>query len=196
MKRTILVLLAALAVLLSGARQARADGITYTESDLASGVIGTTSFTNAPVTITFAGDTLNVTGSSGLFLNNVGTAEVMIDGITFRFTDSLQVFDYQLGAVAGIRDITVNPDILDTIDSSTFGTYDLTTAIGPITGIADFNLGTNYGTSGGALTFNFMDANSTFTATTTTPVPEPSSLLLLGVAIAGLVMVRYRGLVL
>jgi hypothetical protein len=196
MKRTILVVLAALAVLLSGARQARADGITYTESDLASGVIGTTSFTNAPVTITFAGDTLNVTGSTGLFLNNVGTAAVTIDGIgTFLFTDSLQVFDSQLAAVAGINDITVG-DILDTIDSSTFGTYDLTTATGPITGTALFNLDTNYGTSGGALTFNFMDANSTFTATTTTPVPEPSSLLLLGVAIAGLVMVRYRRLVL
>jgi hypothetical protein len=191
MRRTILVLLAAVAVLFCGAKRASADGITYTESSIASGSIGSTDFTNVAVTITFVGDTLNVTGSSGLFLNSLGTAAVTIGGIgTFAFTDSLYVFDSQPNSAVGISDSTV-VDVLDTLKNSAFGTYDLTTAIGPVTGTSGFNPGFAYGTAHGSLIFNTMDANSTFTATTSTAVPEPSSLLLLGVAaFAGLVVVR------
>lgn len=190
MKRTNLILVVAAILLFFGARQANADAITYTESGTATGSIGATNFTNALVTITFAGDTSNVSGVSGLFTNPVGTATVTIGGIgAFAFTDSLYVFDNQPYSVVGISDSTLN-DILDTFGNSAFGTYDLTTALGPVTGLSGFNLGSSYGTSGGGLVFGDMSANSTFAATTAAAVPEPSSLVLLGAAMAGLLMLR------
>jgi hypothetical protein len=196
MKRTNLILVAVAVLLFCGARQANADAITYTESGTATGSIGLTNFTNALVTITFAGDTSNVSEVSGLFSNPVGTATVTIGGIgTFAFTDSLYVFDNQPYSVAGISDSTLD-DILDTISSSALSTYGLTTAIGPVTGLSLFNAGSTYGTTGGGLVFSASDANgnssfptSTFAATTAA-VPEPSSLVLLGVAFAGLLMLR------
>jgi hypothetical protein len=195
MKRTNLILVAAAALLFCGARQANADAITYTESGTATGSIGLTTFTDALVTITFVGDTSNVSGGFGSFTNPVGTATVAIAGIgngPFAFTDSLYVFVNQAASVVGIADSTVN-DILDTINGSAFNTYDLTTSIGPVTGLSDSNAGTGstYGTSKGLLAFNNMSLNSTFAATTAAAaVPEPSSLVLLGAAIAGLLMLR------
>lgn len=191
MKRTILILVAAAALLFCGARQANADAITYTESGTATGSIGLTNFTDVLVTITFAGDTSNVTGASGLFTNSVGTATITILGITYAFTDSLYVFDNQPFSVVGIADSALPSDILDTINSSAFSTYGLTTSIGPVTGTSGFNRGTDYGTSAGNLVFGDMSATSTFTATgPAAAVPEPSSLVLLGAAIAGLLMLR------
>jgi len=193
MKRTNLILVAAAALLFCGARQANADAITYTESGTATGSIGATNFTDALVTITFVGDTSNVSGASGLFSNPVGTATVAIAGIgngAFAFTDSLYVFDNQSTSFVGIADFTLN-DILDTFGNSAFSTYGLTTSIGPVTGFSAFDPGSAYGTKDGLLVFSNMSVNSTFAATTTAAaVPEPSSLVLLGAAIAGLLMLR------
>jgi hypothetical protein len=189
MKRTNLILLVAAALLFCGARQANADAITYTESGTATGSIGATNFTDALVTITFAGDMTDVSGASGLFTNPVGTATVTIAGIgSAAFTDSLYVFVNQPYSVVGISDSTLD-DILDIFGNSAFSTYGLTTSIGPLTGLSGFNPGSTYGTSAGLLEFDTMSDNSTFAAATTA-VSEPSSLVFLGVALAGLLMLR------
>lgn len=193
MKRTFLVLLATVAALLCGARQANADGITYTESDTATGSIGGQGFTNALVTLTFVGNTSNVTSpSAGLFFNSVGTASVTIGGIgTFLFT-TVEVFDNQNVPFAGFDDASQGTFILLATTDPSFLTYDLTTGIGPITNGVTFNSGLSFATSGGSLILDSAGANSTFTATATTP--EPCSLLLLGMGIAGLFTVRGRRL--
>jgi hypothetical protein len=197
MKRTTLVLLAVLAMPLCGTRQARADGITYTESDPSvTGSIGKTLFTDAMVIITVVGDTSNVTSSGGHFKNGVGTtATVTISGLgTFEFTDAMSVFDNQTNSFAGVSDLTLTfpppgRDVLDTHNSA-FGTYGLQSDIGPLTGTAFFNSGVAFGTTGGPLIFTGVDADSTFSAR----VAEPSSLMLLCTAFAGVALVRRRRL--
>src|SRR6266481_3798061 len=106
MKRTTLVLLAALAMLFFGARQSYADGITYTVSDIASGSFNAMAFTDALVTVVALGDTSNVFPNpkvSNDFDNNVSSATVTISGFgTFTLLGPGQVFDFQAVTTAGI----------------------------------------------------------------------------------------------
>ena len=87
---------------------------------------------------------------------------------TARFTDSITVFSNPVGGfdgrgAAGIEDFTISRNILDT-GSPAFRTYDLKTAIGPITGQALFNGGSQFPTTLGD--FRLDNAvESTFTAT-------------------------------
>ena len=69
--------------------------------------------------------------------------------------------------------------------NSAFSTYDLMTAIGPITGTPFFNSGASFATDGGAFTI-ISSGDSTFEATTgISAIPEPSSLVLLGTGALG-----------
>src|ERR1700729_3411588 len=81
MKQTLFVLLATVAILLGAAAQANAGSITYQVSDISSGSIAGTAFSNALVTISFVGDTSNVTSRPEIFQNTVGTGSVTISGI-------------------------------------------------------------------------------------------------------------------
>src|SRR5690348_16425412 len=77
---------------------AHAGAITYTEQATATGSLGANSFTTALVTITFSGDTLNVTNPlTGIFRNMVGTATVTVAGIigAATFTDTMGAVDNQ-----------------------------------------------------------------------------------------------------
>jgi hypothetical protein len=177
-----------------GSTFAMASAITYTVSDTASGTLGATSFTGALVTVSFSGDTGTVfMSSAGFWENDIGTATVTIAGIgTATFTDAMFAFDNQAAIAAGIGDNTCvgcRASVLDTFNS-VFGSYDLMSAIGPISGAVFFRPDLSYGTTMGLLNFSSAGATSTFTATT---VPEPANLILLGTGLVSLIgFVRRR----
>lgn len=192
MKRAIW-LMAALAMLLGGVGQLQAEPITYTDSAIATGTLGSNSFTNALVTITFTGNTANVTGGGGFFTNTVGTVTVTVAGIgTATFTDSMDAFVNQTYSppAAGISDLTQAGSVLDTLNAI-FASYNLSTSIGPITGDSFIRPDLTFGTTSGGL--NLRSAgNSTFTASIAA-VPEPTSVVVFGMAtFAGAVYCGWR----
>jgi hypothetical protein len=196
--RTLIIALVLLGTLLWTSSPALADSATYTETAVASGSLGGASFSDALVTITLLGDTS--TSTTGIFgaLEVFGPATVTVEAIgTASFTDSLAVFDNPTFGAAGILDSNLGLfgfDVLDTIDPA-FGTYDLTTNIGPITGSSLFSPpDPNNGFNGFATTDgNFVLTNSgTSTFSASTAVPEPGSLFLLGVGLSGLFVARRK----
>lgn len=135
---------------------AHAAPITYVQTGTASGMLGTTSFTDAFVTVTVTGDTTNVVPEPfGAFdcpfcFVNVGTTTVNIPGVgTAIVTDPTGIWVF--GQPIDIDDNPATPDlpgvVIGTVDdppaldsfTGLGGTgsmallgYDLTTSIGPI----------------------------------------------------------------
>jgi hypothetical protein len=166
----------------------RAGMITYSDKVTASGSLGGTPFTDKVVTLTFTGDTSNVTGS-GFITNSTPTATVNIQGVGMAtFTDSMNVADKTDGAFF----FEDNGLVLVEIPNSVFTTYDLKSPLGPLafsnTLLNSISANTNAGTFMFTLTYN---GSSTLTATTTA-TPEPASLTLLGIGAAGLLGYGWR----
>jgi hypothetical protein len=174
---------------------AKASTITYTESATVTGSLGGTSFpANEVLTLTGTGDTTKVTSPGSLqFFNSVTasfTLSVSVAGVgSGTFTDAIQVFQASNGAAppgVGFNDSAAGGDILDTLNAA-FGSYALSTSIGPITGSSVIVSGTSP-TSVGALILTSA-GNATFTAVVT---PLPTALPLFATGLVGLVLLGWR----
>jgi hypothetical protein len=169
-----------LVALLVGGGVAQAGQIIYTIQGTGSGTLGGNPFTDALVSLMMVGDTGNVTGG-GLY-QNYGTVTLNVAGLgSATVTDAAYVFDNQGYSPGAVGFATAVGSILDTLDSA-FSTYDLTTAIGPITNTSFIRPDVTFGTTAGGFNISEM-GDSTFQAST---VPEPGALSLLGLGLAGM----------
>jgi hypothetical protein len=174
---------------------ASAGTITVVDSATASGSLGSTSFDDSLITLTLTGNTSGVANFGGGLFDLLPEAPVTINiaslDTTATFTDEVTVVVAETGEIAGFLDNTLlalnRPDDILSTTNSVFGTYDLTTSIGPVTG-AGFSGTSIFGTNEGGLQITAV-GESTFTATV---VPEPTTLTLMGLGLACLAVRRRR----
>lgn len=174
---------AALAAHLMSPASVKAAPIMYQYSAIASGFLGGSPFVDDPVTITAIGDTTLVTESlPGIFFNDA-SATVTVTGIgSGAFTNATVAVANQNFVQVGVSDRDQNQAILFSRSNPAYATYDLTTAIGPLTGAQLFNPGLDFPTTAGDFILNSV-GTVTFQATI---VPETSTITLAGVG--GLVL--------
>jgi hypothetical protein len=150
---------------------AQADFITYTESATATGALGSSSFTDALVTLTVVGNPFTPGLCTGVpnCTVNAGVISVDVSGVgTATLTDAHQGVIRADGALpaGGMADFTANRPVIYT-ESPVFATYNITESIGPITGTAFSDRGVVFPTSAGSFVLNSVVGNSTFTALST-----------------------------
>jgi len=199
MNRLVLAAVAVVA-LLGWVTPVHATPITYTETVLATGVLGVTPFTNALVTVTLSGNTTTVLSGSSPFgscspcYTNAGSTTVNVSGVgTGIFTDPMVVWDNGSGGIDSIAIVDAAiPGAVVYINNIAFATYDLTTSIGPISSPPGLFVHV-YPTTSGAFTMTSVGDTATFTATVRgAAVPEPASLMLLGSGVVTLAGRRFR----
>jgi hypothetical protein len=189
MVRRILVIAALLWI--SNLCQTHAGLITYTESVVATGTIGSQSFSDALVTLTLTADTSGITESSGVFSTSAAMATVNIASIgNATFTNDLVFFNEPGASEAGFEDFSAvgGSAVVLAIFSASLDTYELASPIGPITGDAH-NGGGSFATTLGTLFLQQPENSGTFTATIQS-VPEPTSIAMLGTGILTLAGLR------
>jgi len=176
---------------------AQATTITYTETGTASGFIGNDKFTDALLTFRAVGDTANAQLFGGSWINIVNSVDFTIEGIgPVTFTAAVdfvfsQPGDPTKGTSAGGGFSIGGIDVLGTINSS-FATYELTTAFGPITDIGDFfSCVSCIGTNLGNLELLSLNGDTTFTATIS-QTPLPAALPLFAAGLGGLGLLGWR----
>jgi len=170
--------------------RALADPIIYTEQAIATGTLGASDFIDTLVTITVAADTTGVTQARPGLLTNTGQASLSLGGVSAgQFLDPMSAFAFSdpFGSTLGITDATDFADLLDTSQPRGFS-YNLSSALPPVSGASLINAYLSFATSQGDLTL-FLAGDSHFSATVES-VPEPASLALLAGATALLILLH------
>jgi hypothetical protein len=163
---------------------------TYTETGVVSGSLNGVSFTDSLITITGSGDTSQITSDASGFFLALPLAFTLSGVGSGTFTDSMIVASNQDDHLAGFGDATQNRALLFTTNDA-FATYDLSTAIGPESGLAEYNHDFAFATSAGGLITRTFSGDATFTAFAGA-VPESSTWAMMLIGFAGLSFAGYR----
>jgi hypothetical protein len=184
-----------IALFLAIAATALAGPITLTFSGVATGTLGTTSFSDQPFTVSSTGDTSAVFLTSGPDYNLPAIGAVInIAGFsTATFTDATTWLDPQGSGDIIFNDVTLNTELLGFTELfEGLETYQFQTSIGPVSGgfafIPDvFHNFQNIPTSQGLLTIATTSDN-VFTALV--PTPEPASTWFAAVGLTAVLLIR------
>jgi hypothetical protein len=171
---------------------AEADILTVTQTGSGSGDLNGVAFPTSSFTITSILDTGHRVSFAGESHINATSASIAISGLgSFNFTTPTLIFVSNTLPGPGISRVIggTGGDLFDGPTDPAFSTWDMLTAIGPISGDGELQQWdiTPVNTSGGVLRFDNGHAGATFTATI---VPEPSSVVLL--TLGGLTLRRRR----
>ena len=182
----------ATALVASGAGNARAGLVTYTEMATVSGSLGSTTFTDATITFTQTADPANGVVITPLThrLNVLDiTATLVITGgdlaspLSATITETTYTFVGTKTGTVGFGHLILpvgNAPLIAAVNAAPT-TYDLTTSLGPVSGPSSIQPpGHSWATTAGGLILNEA-GTVTFQASA---VPEPSSLALGAVACA------------